>query len=214
MTHLRQQELLGSLADLSLRSIAVPAPGGERAALQRRRGAIEDEDGADAKIEELAYAAEEPQQVRVADHLSAVVPHRPHELHHPDARVHSDALPSQGLHRHAPPHRGQQLPQPVHSHVPSLECRRTKDRRPWRWATRRGSARRRVGAKGAGWLTGYDSPCRRFAVGRPVAGNGQRRFLLRQFGPLAEGIRVGPFCFHKKKRLGPFYAIWMGSNSM
>uniref|UniRef100_A0A0A9G8M3 DNA-repair protein UVH3, putative n=1 Tax=Arundo donax TaxID=35708 RepID=A0A0A9G8M3_ARUDO len=113
----REQELLGRLADLGLRGVAVPAAGGECAALERRRGAVEDEDGADAEEEELADAAEEPEEVRVADHLAAVVPHRPHELHHPDARVHRHPLPRQGLHRHAPPHRGQQLPQPVHPHI-------------------------------------------------------------------------------------------------
>jgi hypothetical protein len=50
-----------------------------------------------------------------------------------------------------------------------------------------GSARRGAGAtpsrsERVGWLTGYDSPCRRFGVRGPVAGNGQWRFPLRQVG--------------------------------
>ena len=112
-----EQELLGGLANLGLRGITVPTAGGQGAALERRSGPVKDEDGADPEEEELADAAEEPEEVRVADHLPAVVPHRPHELHHPDARVHRHPLPRKGLHRHAPPHRSQQLPQPVNSHL-------------------------------------------------------------------------------------------------
>lgn len=113
-----EQELLGGLPDLGLGGVAVAAAGGEGAPLEGRGGAVEDEDRARAEEEELADSAEEPEEVGVADHVALVVPHRPHELHHPDARVHRQPLPRQGLHRHAPPHGSQQLPQPVHSHLP------------------------------------------------------------------------------------------------
>jgi hypothetical protein len=64
-----EQELLGGLADLGLRGITVPAAGGEGTALERRSGPVKHEDGADAEEEELADAAEEPEEVGVADHL-------------------------------------------------------------------------------------------------------------------------------------------------
>lgn len=95
------------------------AAGGEGAPLEGRCGAVEDEDRAGPEEEELADAAEEAEDVGVADHVALVVPHRPHELHHPDAGVHRQPLPRQGLHRDAPPDRGQQPPQPVHAHLPT-----------------------------------------------------------------------------------------------
>ena len=150
-THMGEQELLGGLANLGLRGITVPTAGGQGAALERRSGPVEDEDGADPEEEELADAAEEPEEVRVADHLPAVVPHRPHELHHPDARVHRHPLPRKGLHRHAPPHRSQQLPKPVNSHLllpgtgPADEVEGALGGR--RLGSRGSVARRRAGAK-------------------------------------------------------------------
>lgn len=147
-----EQELLGGLADLGLRGVTVPAAGGEGAALERRRGAIEDEYGADAEEEELADTAEEPEEVRVPDHLAAVVPHRPHELHHPDARVHRHPLPRKGLHRDASPDRSQQFPQPVNSHLlpPGADGRGGGCPRRPATLERRGGATpsRRPGAKG------------------------------------------------------------------
>lgn len=180
-----EQELLGGLADLGLRGITVPAAGGEGAALERRSGPVEDEDGADAEEEELADAAEEPEEVGVADHLPAVVPHRPHELHHPDARVHRHPLPRKGLHRHAPPHRSQQLPQPVNSHLLPLSAggRGLDGGYSRRSATRRGARRWRDAEqeRRGPSLSGYDSP-------RPSRGFGRKRSKaggssLVQFGP-------------------------------
>lgn len=55
-----EQEFLGGLSDLGLRGVTVPAAGSEGAALERRRGAIEDEYGANTEEEELADATEEP----------------------------------------------------------------------------------------------------------------------------------------------------------
>ena len=110
-----------------LSGVTVPAVGSEGVALERRRGCNEDKDRADVEEEELADASVEPKEMRVLDHLAVVVPH-PHELHHPDARIHRHPLPRKGLHRDASPDRSQQFPQATAHELPSLSprCRRKR----------------------------------------------------------------------------------------
>ena len=55
--------------------------------LERGRAAVKDEDGLDTKEEELADAAEEAEQVRVAEEVALAVAHRLQELVQPNARV-------------------------------------------------------------------------------------------------------------------------------
>lgn len=58
-----------------LPSPALP-PGRYGALLERGRGAVEDEDRADAVEEELADASEEAQEMRVADEIPPLVPEK------------------------------------------------------------------------------------------------------------------------------------------
>lgn len=86
-THVIEKQLLSGLPDLGLRVLALPPAGDDGAPLERGRAAVEDEHGLGPEEQELADAAEEAEQVRVADHLPSLVPHRLHELHHPDTSI-------------------------------------------------------------------------------------------------------------------------------
>lgn len=88
-----EEKLLCGLADLGLGVVTVAAAGGEGAALEGGGGAVEDEDRLGAEEQELADATEKAEEVGVVDHLPLLVPHRLHELHHPNARVDRQFLP-------------------------------------------------------------------------------------------------------------------------
>jgi hypothetical protein len=51
--------------------------------------AIEDEDGPDPEIQQLAYAAKEPNDMRIPERIAFLVSHRFQELIDPDRRVDS-----------------------------------------------------------------------------------------------------------------------------
>lgn len=82
-----EEELLGGLSDLGLSVLAVAATGGDGAALEGGGSAVEDEDRLGTEEEELADAAEEAEDVGIANHLPLLVSHRLHELNHPYARI-------------------------------------------------------------------------------------------------------------------------------
>lgn len=92
-----EKQLLSSLPDFGLRVLALPPASDDGAPLERGRAAVEDEHGLRPEEQELANAAEEAEQVRVADHLSSLVPHRLHELHHPDTGIDGELFPGEGL---------------------------------------------------------------------------------------------------------------------
>ena len=58
-----------------------------------------------------------PKEVRVGQHVAAVVAHGLDELHEPDGGIHRDAAPAQRLHVHAPPRGLKQAPQPLDTHA-------------------------------------------------------------------------------------------------
>jgi len=73
----RQQELLRHPFQRGVRVRAPPPPGRHGGALEGGRFAVKDKDWAHAVVQEAQDAAQEAQQVRVADHLAgALVAHR------------------------------------------------------------------------------------------------------------------------------------------
>lgn len=114
-----EKQLLGGLPDFRLRVLALPPARDDGAPLERGRAAVEDEHGLRPEEQELADAAEEAEQVRVADHLPPVVPHRLHELHHPDAGIDGELLPGEGLDGDAATDGSEEFPETVDPHFPA-----------------------------------------------------------------------------------------------
>ena len=82
-----EQQLLCSLPNLNLRVVSLTSPGENRAALQNRGAAVEDEDGADLEEQQFADAAQKSNEVSVADHVALLVAHRLYELDDPDRSI-------------------------------------------------------------------------------------------------------------------------------
>lgn len=82
-----KKELLGGLPDLGTGIFPVSPSRRDRTALEGGGAAVEDEDRPGAEEEQLADATKEAENVRVAHHLSLLIPHRLDELHKPYAGI-------------------------------------------------------------------------------------------------------------------------------
>ena len=78
-----KQQFLGSFSELGLSILTHSSSSNDGSALEGRGSTIEDKDGLGPQVQKLANPAKESKQMRVPYHLSLLVPHRLHELHHP-----------------------------------------------------------------------------------------------------------------------------------
>lgn len=91
------EKLLRGLADLSTGILTMAAASGDSPALKRRSTTIKDKDRLGAKKEKLADAAKESKNLRIAHHLASLIPHRHHELDHPNACICEEIPRSESL---------------------------------------------------------------------------------------------------------------------
>ncbi|KAK3336130.1 hypothetical protein B0T19DRAFT_408595 [Cercophora scortea] len=94
--HLHGKQLPGCARGILATTLASAATALESSSLQGRGAAIENEDGPDAKPQQLAYATEEADNVTVAQGVALLVANRFEKLVDPDGSVDSEALAVEG----------------------------------------------------------------------------------------------------------------------
>ena len=104
--------------------VAALLPPKQRALLQHRCAAVEDEDRSHAVEEQLQHAVQHAEDVSVRDHPAIAVPHPLEKLNEPDRDVDRERLPAHRLHRDLPPARLEQCPQAFDAHRLRSPCSR------------------------------------------------------------------------------------------
>ena len=105
-----EQQLLRGASHLALLVFSNAPTRGGGASFQSGGRPIEDHHRRDAVVQQAADATEESNEVRVREHVPALVTHRLDELHQPDARVHRDSFTAQGFYVDSPTRGLEQAP--------------------------------------------------------------------------------------------------------